>query len=143
MSYAADQNAKRVNVLHLNPSATNVNFGHWVGSVLFQSQKKRERKDRAHEISKDNESSPGESESEDSQTSSSNDSVPATKGIRKGRVRQVRKAFRNCGIRNKPHSKKRKANDFRVDVGIKGQLTTVTTDTGAERNKCAAKEDNR
>ena len=95
---------------------------------------KRERKGRAHEISKDSESSPNESESEDSQTSSSNDSVSATKGIRKGRVRQVRKAFRICGIRNKPHSKNRKANDFRVDVGIKGQLNTVTTDTGAEMN---------
>ena len=106
--------------------------GHWVGSVLCQSQKKKERKGRAHEISKDNESSPSKSESEDSQISSSDDSVSATKGIPKGRVRQVRKAFRTCGIWNKPHSKKRKANDFRVDVGIKGQLITVTTDTGAK-----------
>ena len=94
--------------------------GHWVGSVLCQSQKKKKRKGKAHEISKNSESSPSESESEDSQTSSSDDSVSATKGIRERRVRQVRKAFRTCGIRTKPHSKKRKANDFRVDLGSRG-----------------------
>ena len=42
-SAAADKDAKRVNVLHLNPNATNVKKSrNWVGSVLCQSQKKKE-----------------------------------------------------------------------------------------------------
>ena len=115
--------------------------GYWANSVLCQGTSKGKPKTsaKARQIEeKDENESESEEDSDEMSSTEDNDSDSSLAYNKKVKAKTSRVRGRVFKIKGVRHTSKRfqrkKSRDFRVEVGIMGQLVTVTADTGAEIN---------